>query len=128
MEIEVIYTAVKDNQSACIRAREQMDGFNYGKIQAMKKVVAEFVPSGQQGQIEVRQTSKALPSSPTASANPSSNSPNPLKMITSGQVSYLQSLLKKHKISVQSLCQENEINRIEDLTLDKAKEIIARLK
>ena len=128
MEIEVTYSAVNGNQSACIRAREQMDGFNYGKIQAMKKVVAEFVPSGQQGQIEVRQTSKALPSSPTASANPSSNSPNPLKMITSGQVSYLQSLLKKHKISVQSLCQENEINRIEDLTLDKAKEIIARLK
>ena len=128
MDVEVTFTAVNDNLSACIRAREQMDGFNYGKIQAMKKVVAEFVPSGQQGQIEVRQTSKALPSSPTASANPSSNSPNPLKMITSGQVSYLQSLLKKHKISVQSLCQENEINRIEDLTLDKAKEIIARLK
>ena len=128
MDIEVTFTAVNGNQSACIRAREQMENFNYGKIQAMKKAVAEFVPSGQQGQIEVKSSSNALPSSQTSSANPSSNPPDPSKMITSGQLSYLMSLLKKHKISVQSLCKDNGIKRIEDLSLDNAKEIIGRLK
>ena len=128
MEIEVTYTAVKDNQSVCIRAKEQMESINYGKIQAMKKVVAEFVPPGQQGQIEVKSSSNALPSSQTSSANPSSNPPDPSKMITSGQLSYLLSLLKKHKISVQSLCKDNGIKRIEDLSLDNAKVIIGRLK
>ena len=128
MDIEVTFTAVNGNQSACIRAREQMENFNYGKIQAMKKAVAEFIPSGQQGQIEVKSSSNALPSSQTSSANPSSNPPDPSKMITSGQLSYLLSLLKKHKISVQSLCKDNGIKRIEDLSLDNAKEISGRLK
>ena len=70
MDIEVTFTAVKDNQTVCIRAREQMETCNKEKIQTMKDVVNAFVPSGQQGQIEVKCFPSVLQSATAQSAPP----------------------------------------------------------
>ena len=127
MDVEVTFTAVRDNQSVCIRTREQMESCNMEKIQAMKDVVAAFVPAGQQNQIEVRCSPIALPSAPTPPVNPKNQKSDSLKKITSSQLDFLRKLLRSHKIDVQRFCQENGINRIEDLSLDNARTIIADL-
>ena len=124
MEIEVIYTAVKDNQSVSIRAREQMETCNRGKIQAMKEVVAAFVPPEQQKQIEVKCSPNALSVSPMQTANPNSNEPQPAKMISGKQISLLMRRLRENGSSVQDLCLANGVNCIQDLTMAKAREII----
>ena len=73
------------------------------------------------------QTAVRLLFAPTLLATPTVKPPDLSKMITASQVGFLLKLLGKHKISVQSFCQENGINRIEDLSLDDARTIIADL-
>lgn len=124
MEIEVTYSAVNGNQSVCIHAREQMETCNKEKIQAMKDAVNAFVPSGQQGQIEVKCSPNALSVPSMQTANPNSNEPQPVKMISGKQISLLMRRLRENGSSVKDLCLANGVNSIQDLTMAKAREII----
>ena len=124
MDIEVTFTAVNGNQSVCIRAREQMETCNKEKIQTMKDAVNAFIPSGQQGQIEVRCSPNTLPPSPAQKADNAVKKAGSEKMISEKQINLLMRRLRENNTSVQELCQVNGVKRIQDLTMAKAREII----
>ena len=127
MDIEDTFSAVSNNQSVCIHARDQMDTCNMEKIQAMKNAVAAFVPADQREQIEVKSSSPALlPPSKTTSTTSHNKSDSP-KMISGSQNNLLRKLLHENEISVQDFCNQNGVNRIEDLTMAKARVIIRDL-
>ena len=127
MNVEVTYSATIKNQNLIVKVTEQMETRNKTKIQEMKEVLADFCAPVQQDQIEVRCSPVALPSVPTPPGNSTNQKSDSPKKITSSQVGFLLRLLRGHKIDVQRFCQENRINRIEDLSMDNARTIIADL-
>ena len=127
MNVEVTYSATIKNQNLIVKVTEQMETRNKTKIQEMKEVLADFCAPVQQDQIEVRCSPVALQSVPTPPGKPTNQMSDSPKKISSNQVGFLLRLLRGHKIDVQRFCQENRINRIEDLSMDNARTIIADL-
>jgi len=127
MNVVVTCSTVKGNNSMSVNVTDQMETANEAKIQAMQDVVCAFFGHGLQKQIEVTVTPSSSPVQ-TALANPSVKPSNLSKKISSSQQVFLLKLLKQHEIPVQRFCQDNGINRIEDLSMDNARTIIADLK
>ena len=128
MNVEVICTTVKENHSATVKVTEQMDRANESKIQEMKDVIKAFWGSEGQKQLEVRCFPDARSPATTSSTKPSTKSSDSPKRISSDQIGYLLSLLKRHNISVNDFCRQHGINQVEEMSMKEARDIINELK
>ena len=127
---EIMYCIQNDRPSITIHLSEEGDLTPdlRGMLSQIQEAITDFQKSPQarllpSTEVAVQDVPKTLPSAQPKVFTDSSKS-DPTKMISPKQMSLLTRKLRENGTTVEALCQANGVNRIQDLTMARAREII----
>lgn len=144
MELVITASYEQNGKNFNVKATDQVETQNDPKIQMMKSVIEDIVPEGQPFQIQVRCLPEKQVSSESCSAqsvqekgafaNPNKtwkkktgNQQKQSYPITERQLKYLCDTLRKLQIPETQICQEYNVDRIENLAGRDAQKLIGEL-
>ena len=127
---EITYAIQNDRPSIMIRVSEE--GNSTPDLRSMlcsiQEAITEFQKTPQAkllSSTEVVVQEASTPSPPVQqNPYPENSKSGSTKMISSKQMNLLLKRLRENDTSVEALCQANGVNRIQDLTMARAREII----
>ena len=132
---EISYAIQNDRPSFMIRVSAQKEGDSFPDLRGMlskiqeaitefqKSPQAKFLPNSEVTVLDVPSSSPPV----QPKDFPDNNKSGPTKMISPKQISLLTRKLNEKRMSPETLCLENGVNRIQDLTMARAREIIRDL-
>ena len=139
----VLSTQVQNrNCNLAVQLEDTFDNKNPQKIQEMLDTLDEFIPSGQNPPIHVQYSPEKQPESPTTTSCPDKdfqpyqkkpwkknqgNQPEKSYPATSKQIQYLRDILVRLNIPESKICQDYNVDCIENFAGQVAQKLIGEL-
>ena len=138
MDVIVQKLVRRTNQTVFVKVTEQMDARNEEKIQAMKGIVAEFVPGEDGVQVETQDSapdtqmnafkrSNGFAGNRQASSKQRANTSTDDGRITNKQIGLIKARLQERGVSESSFCKKYNIASVEVIPKSDAQWIIKEL-